>query len=275
MFPDGEPIIFASRATNLIVAACRTDRRSVVLLPALYCHDVAAAIEDAGLSYRCYDMPSSLASASSQIDLAYGPDIGVVIVLHPFGLARPPSDLALPEQTLLIEDACHALRTSMNIPALGSVGHIAVYSPRKEFGWSEGGAAAGPLAAVLERGVDPAPQVARRWRQHDMPALAVAGWRATRHAADALADKLPPIVAGEVLSVLPLKSARRDATITRLRERGFEAWRWLRPLKQSDRQKTPQVWGLRHKLLLVPLTSGEEFERLLELLRDEPLESWG
>jgi hypothetical protein len=120
----------------------------------------------------------------------------------------------------------------------------------------------------------PALQVARRWRQHDMAALAVDGWRDTRLAVAALKDKLPPIVEGEVLSVLPLKSARRDATITRLRKRGFEAWRWLRPLKQTGRQKTPQVWELRNKLLLVPLASGEKFERLADLLRDEPLESW-
>jgi hypothetical protein len=275
MFPQGEPIVFASRATALIVAACRSARRSVVLLPALYCPDVAEAIEAGGLVYRCYDVPSSLSSTSSLIDLEYGSDVGTVIVLHPFGLARAPNNLTLPEETLLIEDACHAPRTAINIPALGSVGQITIFSPRKEFGWSEGGIAVGPLATVLKREVSPAAQVADRWQQQDIAALAQGGWSATRLAIAALGDKLPPVVEGEVTSVLPLKSARRDATIERLRAAGFEAWRWLRPLRHAGPEQTPQAWKLLQKLFLVPLLSGTEFERLLELLRDEPLESWG
>lgn len=274
MFPQSGPTVFASRATALIVAACRSARRPVVLLPALYCPDVAAAIEEGGLVYRCYDVPSSLSSTSSLIDLAYEADVGTVVVLHPFGLARPPNNLALPEATLLIEDACHALRTSINIPAVGSVGQITIFSPRKEFGWSEGGIAAGPLATVLKREVSPAPQVAYYWQQQDVSALTHAGRCATSVAIAALGDKLPPVVEGEVTSVLPLQSARRDATIARLRAAGFEAWRWLRPLKHTGPEQTPQAWKLLQKLFLVPLLSGTEFERLLELLRDEPLESW-
>jgi len=274
MFSQNEPAIFASRATDLIVAACRSARRSVVLLPALYCCDVAAAIEEAGLEYRSYDVPSSLSSTTSLLESAYGPDVGTVVVLHPFGLARPPIDLALPEETLIVEDACHALRTSINVPALGSIGQITIFSPRKEFGWSEGELAAGPLSAVLKQHVNPAPQVAHRWHQFDISALAQAGLCATRAAVAALGDKLPTIVEGEVASVLPLKSDRRDATIERLREKGFEAWRWLRPLKYTGPRQTPEAWKLLQKLLLVPLASGAEFERLLDLLSNEPLESW-
>jgi dTDP-4-amino-4,6-dideoxygalactose transaminase len=274
MLTQRNPSLFAARATSLIVAACRSAGRPVVLLPALYCADVAAAIEEAGLRYRCYDVPSSLSSASSLIDMAYGRDVGVVVALHPFGLSRPPFGLSLPPETLLIEDACHALRTAVGTPALGSFGHLTVYSPRKEFGWPEGGAASGSLALSLKREVSHAARVARRWRQHDLKALAHEGQQATRLAAAALADKLPPVIEGEVLSALPLKSARRDATIKRLRAQGVAAWRWLRPLKQTGRGRTPQAWRLRSKLLLVPVPNVAEVDRLLHLLRDEPLEDW-
>jgi hypothetical protein len=274
MFSQREQIIFASRATSLIVAACRTASQPNVLLPSLYCADVASALENAGLRYCCYDVPSDLSQASCMIEEAYGPDIGVVVVLHPFGLMRLPNNLALPKKTLIIEDACHALRTAAGIPSLGSVGHLTVYSPRKELGWPEGGAASGPLTQSLNRAVEPATRVASLWPQHDISALAREGLRATHLAAAALADKMPRLAESEVLSALPLKSARRDETIRRLRAHGIAAWRWLREMKGTGPRRTPHAWELRRKLLLVPLCSGAKLSRLLDLLRDEPLEPW-
>ncbi len=274
VFSQQEPILFAARATSLIIAACRSVRRPVVLLPALYCAEVAAAIEEAGLRYRCYDVPADLSSASSMIDLAYDSSIGSVVILHPFGLSRPLHDIALPGETLLVEDACHALRTALHDSAAGGGGDITVYSPRKELGWPEGGVATGPLVRSVKDGVAPAPQVARQWRRANIPALAREGRQATQLAAEVLADKLPLVSEGEVLTALPLKSTRRDATINRLRAHGIMAWRWMRPLKDTGPKRTPQTWALRRKLLLVPLPSGAELERTLDLLGKEPLEDW-
>jgi hypothetical protein len=235
---------------------------------------VAAAIEAAGLSYRCYDVPLDLSSASPMIDLAFGHDIGTVVVLHPFGLLRPLYGITLPDETLVIEDACHALRTALNRPTGVDAGHITVYSPRKELGWVEGGVAAGSLAPSIGRVITPAADVALQWQQADLAALAREGERATSFAVNTLTDKLPPVNEGEVLTALPLKSSRRDTTINRLRAQGIMAWRWLRSLRGTGPQRTPEAWALREKLLLVPLCAGTELERTLDLLRSEPLEPW-
>lgn len=269
-----EPSFFAARATDIIVAACRSARRPTVLLPALYCAEVAAAVERAGLSYRCYDVPSDLAPASPMIDLAFGRDVGAVVTLHPFGLSRQPADLALPADTLVIEDACHALRTLLGRPAAGQLAHLTVYSPRKELGWAEGGAAAGPRARTAAPGVAADPRIEARWRRSDFDALAREGRRATLWAAAELSGKLPPLSSREVLLALPLKSVRRDATIERLRAHGVAAWRWKRPLKGTGPRRTPQSYTLRRKLLLVPLDGEAGLGRTLELLRGEPLEDW-
>jgi hypothetical protein len=274
MLSGSEPILFASRATSIISETCRSARRTVVLLPALYCAEVATAIEKAGLSYRCYDMPSDLSSASSMIDLAYDRDIGAVVAWHPFGLLRPIHGLTLNRGTLLIEDACHAIRTAVASSSLGDAGHLTVYSPRKEFGWPEGGIATGSLLRLVRRLVVPAPWVEQRWEQSDIGKLASQGRQITRLAFAALPEKLPPLRKDEVLSALPLKSTRRDATISRLRAKGIEAWRWVRPMKDTGPNRTPQAWALRRKLLLVPLPSSVELERTLDLLSGEALEAW-
>jgi hypothetical protein len=266
-------VVFASRATEIIIAACRRARRRVVLLPALYCADVAGAIEAAGLSYRCYDVPSDLSSASATIAAAIAPDIGSIVVLHPFGL-KGSFDVTMPGETLLIEDACHALRTSCSTSEIGARGDVTIYSPRKELGWTDGGIATGPLARSLQNVLAPAPHVARQWRASGIEDLAREGQRWTQLAFRALGCFLPPLKQGVVLTALPLKSPERDSLIARLRARGIPAWRWIRPLKGTGPRLTPQAWKLRQQLLLVPLADDSGLERTLDLLSREPLEPW-
>jgi hypothetical protein len=267
-------LLFASRATEIIATACQVSDRSVVLLPALYCAEVASAIEQIGLRYRCYDLAPDLSSHPIALSAAYGRDVGALVLLHPFGLSRTVAEGQLPEEAVVIEDACHSLRTSCQSIAIGSIGHLVVYSPRKEFGWLAGGIAEGPLTPTLSRLLPNATAVELQWKEIDLNELVSKGLRATALASEILTDRLPPLKRGEVLTALPLKSLRRDAMINRLRAKGIYAWRWRRPLKGTGPTQTPIAWALRQRLLLVPLPTGSELEGQLDLLCKEEFETW-
>lgn len=267
-------IVVASRATALLAAACALAPRSTALLPALYCEEVAAAIEALGLSYRCYDLEPDFGAPDRTVADAMSKDVGVVVVNHCFGLARPISRRALSESTILVEDAAHALRTSWASSSIGALSDVLVWSPRKEFGWPEGGVARGNLAEGLSPKVESSSSTASRWARLDLEAATRAGRSTTVLAVDALRDRLPHVLAEEVLTALPLLSRRRDELIAELRAEGILAWRWLRPLKGTGSQRTPVTSALRRKLLLVPTLDGPVMERCLDLLLRADLEPW-
>ena len=267
-------LLFTVRATEIIAMACQVSGRSVVLLPALYCAEVASAIEQIGLRYRCYDLAPDLSCHPIALSAAYERDVGALVLLHPFGLSRAVAEIQPPDQTIVIEDACHSLRTSWQGLGIGSIGHLVVYSPRKEFGWPVGGIAEGPLAATLSHMIPKAPAVELHWQEIDLDELVCEGLRATELASGILTDRLPSLKRGEVLTALPLKSSQRDVMINRLRAKGIPAWRWIRPLKGAGPSQTPVAWALRQKLLLVPLPTGSDLEGHLDLLCKEKFDPW-
>jgi hypothetical protein len=271
--PSAGPLAFAPRATGMIAAACRLARRHVVLLPALFCFEVAEAIEAAGLAYRCYDVPPDLSDPWPGLLAALDGEVGAALTLHPFGLRRPVP-AARPADVLLVEDACHALRSAWRDGAGMGRGDLVVYSPRKELGWDSGGVAGG--ARVADLGLSPAPAVAAAWNATDLGRAAEEGRRVTEAACAALGDQLPRVESGDVLLALPLLSRRRDDVIASLRAQGIGAWRWRRPLKGSGPRSTPGAWALRRRLLLVPLPTvpGPDLQQLLETVARAALEPW-
>jgi hypothetical protein len=266
--------LFASRATSLITGACKLAPRRLVLLPALFCTEVAQAIEAAGIQYRCYDVPSDLSSGSQQIADAFDSDVGSILVLHPFGLCRPFDRNAAAGDVLVIEDASHALRTWRLDNRIGQSGSVTVFSLRKELAWDEGGFALGSHAAMLNALVPQSRRVAARWRKIDTLELAREGRVSTSVIAQALGSRLPPIGDSEVLTALPVRSSRRDWCIERLRREGILAWRWRGGLKGVGSRSTPRAWALRQELFLVPLPAGPEIDRVIGCLAQKPLLDW-
>ena len=266
--------LYSSRATDLIAGACRLAPRRLVLLPALYCTEVAEAIEAVGIQYRCYDVPVDLSSCSQQIIEASGSDVGSILVLHAFGLCRPFDPKSVPRDVLVIEDACHALRTSRLDGRIGQSGSLTVFSLRKELSWDEGGVAQGTLATILSELVPQSSRVAARWRQTDKLRLAREGRIATSVIVQAIGSRLPPVGDCEVLTALPLRSRRRDWCVERLQSQGIMAWRWRGRLKGIGSGSTPRAWALRQELFLVPLPVGPEIDRVIKCLAQMPLTDW-
>jgi hypothetical protein len=264
--------VFAERATDLIAAACRFGTRPVILLPALFCSGVADAIEMLGLHYRCYDIPEDLTSPSAEIVRMLQDDVGTIVVFHPFGLSRPfTTD---PGGRVVVEDACHALRTAQFDDRIGGIGAMTVYSPRKELNWQKGGFASGPLSRDVKSIVGVSESVRERWREVDVASLAVDGLEATRRAKAVLGDRLPALTDREVLTVLPLKSTTRDLTIERLRSQGILAWRWFKQLRGVGPETTPMAWKLSQEMLLVPFADVSFEAQTLEVLLSEDFLPW-
>jgi hypothetical protein len=154
---------------------------------------------------------------------------------------------------------------------------LMVFSPRKLFGWPDGGVAIGRRTAALGASVGAASaDLAARWQAVDLPGERDRAAAASRHARAELGDRLPPAApaaAGEqVLTVLPLLASDRDEVIEVLRAGGVGAWHWQRPMRGCTPETTPRAWSLWLRLLLVPLPEvGAPAYRLLGSL---PLESW-
>jgi hypothetical protein len=257
---------FATRATRLIAEACTLAAEPTVLLPALFCVEVADAIEAAGISYRCYDLTADLAPC-----LPFA-KTGAVLTLHPFGLLRRFRERPVPDDVLWIEDACHALRGYRTGDVFGDV---VIYSPRKEFEWDDGGIATGPLMDRLSSD-ERSRELEQQWLATDLDDETSRGVLVTRRAREALGDRLPHLDDGDILYVLPLLTAQRDAFTERLRAGGCEAWYWRGVLAGAGPETTPGAWAIRERLCLVPLprSPGPELERILAMLCNEPLEQW-
>ncbi|WP_435128927.1 hypothetical protein [Actinacidiphila sp. bgisy144] len=236
--------LLADRAKHLLAAACG-QAGSGVLLPALYCAEVAEDIEAAGVPVRVYDLGADLAPVRLPTD-----DRFRTLVWHqPFGrwLPPPPRD-----DLTVIQDACFGLRTALGMAA-PPAGPLVVFSPRKEFLWPEGGLAVGGGAARLRGAVGADASVGARWDRLDRAAEVARGLAADRAARTALGPLLPPrTVASEVLTLLPLLSATRDATIDRLRAKGVGAWCWQRPMPGCTADATPGARWLWERLVFVP-----------------------
>ena len=201
-------------------------------------------------------------------------DVGAIVVLHPFGLSRPLDGLDVGPEVIVLEDACHSLRTSLLDPRIGSTGALTIFSFRKEFDWKDGGLARGPLVDSLRQLVPEAKAVEQLWRAADPDRLAHEGRLATSAAIDRLAGFLPTVTENEVLTALPFKSRLRDSCIQRLRRGGIRAWRWRGHLKTVGPLSTPQAWALKRELFLVPLPIGDSAQRILDDIAAEPIHDW-
>ena len=267
-------MLFSVRATSILCAAARAAKGRTVLLPGLYCVEVAKAIERAQVPYRCYDVPESLEAAGPEIEEALAPDVGAVVVLHPFGLARPPKLSRWPKGVTVIEDACHAARSARLGASIGQVGSLVVYSPRKELAWEYGGVAEGRYADPLAAWLESSGVVERRWRCLNWAPLLDEGRAATERVVDRLGEFLPRVTTREILTALPLKSRYRDHAIERLQRDGMGAWRWRGSLRGADTERTPRAIRLRDELFLVPLRGLASVESLLRSLARVALERW-
>jgi hypothetical protein len=268
----GTRVLLAARATGILAASCRMFGRrasgqpATALLPALYCADVADAIRDGGCEVRCYDVPADLSAP----DLPLADDVGAVIWHHPFGLYLPPPASCGPT---MLEDACFTLHTVLGM-SRPPAPELMVFSPRKLFGWSDGGLAIGSRMADVAVSVPAADTgLAARWQALDLPRERARAAAASRHACARLGDRLPLAGAGEqVLTVLPLLASGRDAVIATLRASGISAWHWQRPMPGCTPETTPRAWSLWQRLLLVPVPEVDS--PTYRLLASLPLESW-
>jgi hypothetical protein len=257
--------LLTRRATDIIAAGCR-EAGETVLLPALYCAEVADAIAAAGCAVRCYDLMPDL--SGSPLPASAG--ARVLIWHHPFGRYLPPP--RQPGMTV-IEDACFSLRTTLTIPDLAEP-ELMVFSPRKEFRWADGGLAIGRRATDLHAAVHPPGQdLIARWHALDWRAEVARGQAASAYAVKELGALLPPGGAPgrDILTVLPLFSARRDALIEALRAKGVGAWCWQRPMAGCTLEATPRAWEIWRRLVLVPLPEpGSPVYGLIKSLGFEP-----
>jgi hypothetical protein len=270
---DAGTWIFANRATDLIVESCQLVSRPTVLLPALYCPEVASALEASGKVVKSYDLTSTLAPDIENLVGNCTPDVGVVIHFHPFGLQRPLDRSAIPEDVMLLVDACHALRTSFRLPQLARTGDLTIFSPRKELGWHSGGVATGPWCGRLSNRLPHMDDVAQLWRPGFLARQAEQDERTTLSLRSALGDYLPKGQDGEVLTFLPLKSESRDLLVEQLRSEGMAAWYWQGEIcAATGGPATHRLWK---ELFLVPLPQhSTETGRLLELMLERAIQRW-
>ena len=193
---------------------------------------------------------------------ALADDVGAVIWHHPFGYYLPPPSLDGP---VVLEDACFTLNTMLAMPGLPAP-ELIVFSPRKLFGWPDGGVTIGRRTAAVGASVGAASaDLAARWRAVDLPGERDRAAAASRHARAELGDRLPPAAACEqVLTALPLLASGRNEVIEVLRAGGVGAWHWQRPMRGCTPETTPRAWSLWLRLLLVPVPeAGSPAYRLL------------
>jgi hypothetical protein len=263
---------YATRARDLIVAACADACPRTVLLPALYCGEMVDAIEAAGMQWQCYDLTADLTPDLDRqvLDRLAGPLC--LIWCHPFGLSRTLPEAIRSSGATLIEDACHALRSRIGTDQW-EPGVVTVVSPRKELGWPNGGVAFG-VGSRPSSYPPEACDVRDRWRRLDLESAVAAGRAATRTAYAALGSYLPRIAADDVLTYLPLLSWCPQRDVMELRANGIEAWRWLDSPCVRRPQDSPVASLVWRRLMLVPLPSWIEANRQWDLLRSRAWISW-
>ncbi len=116
-----------------------------VLLPAYGCGAEIGPFEYAGCRLSFYDNADGLNVDVEQISQILESDESVkaLLVTHHFGLAQAKvtalKQLCEKTGTLLIEDCAHALYCEHENTMLGSIGHLAIFSPRKTLPLTEGG----------------------------------------------------------------------------------------------------------------------------------------
>jgi hypothetical protein len=250
MTPTASGSVLGRRAMPLLVAACAAADRPVVAVPALFCAEIVDGLHAAGVRVRYYDVAPDLAPPYAALDRVMDDDIGAVVWHHPFGVYHAPPDLP---GVVVVEDGCLATRTFVGRGLVEQVRDIAVFSLRKEFGWSHGGLALGPRArtlAALE--LRPGAVTRGRWHGVDLAAAVAAGRAATAKARDVLSGHLPAAAPGDVRSALPLLSDDRDDTVRRLRAGRILAWYWRRPLPGLSERHAPVAAALWQRLLVVP-----------------------
>jgi hypothetical protein len=255
----------AGRALDLLVELARPMRdRGVLLVPALYCAEVADALSSAGCALRSYDVPADLSPPRPAIST----DVAGLVWHHPFGIWHPPP--MVPPGVRVIEDACFSLRT------LFARGHALgpwpiVTSLRKEFGWPAGGWLSDLTAPAPATAHVPA-DLARRWSRTCFGIELAAGLAATLAARAKLGTLLPAVQDDRtVLTMLPLLSEQRDDVVHDLRSVGRPAWCWLRPMPGCTPDLTPDAWTLHQQMFLLELPEvGAETLDLLNKIRLKP-----
>lgn len=116
-----------------------------VLLPAYGCGAEIGPFEYAGCRLAFYDNGDGLNVDAQQVAHILESDLSVkaLLITHHFGLAQTEvtslMQLCVKTDTVLIEDCAHALYCGHENANLGSMGHLAIFSPRKTLPLTEGG----------------------------------------------------------------------------------------------------------------------------------------
>jgi dTDP-4-amino-4,6-dideoxygalactose transaminase len=128
---------FALHEGLRVLARARGVRR--VWLPAWLCAPVPEAVVAADLGVAWYDIDEQLAPRLDAIRPVRGDSL---LVIHYFGLAQPLSLVRRfcdAHGLALIEDCAHALSCRAEAAGVGTVGDVAVFSPRKQAAVAGGG----------------------------------------------------------------------------------------------------------------------------------------
>jgi hypothetical protein len=263
----------ARYARHLIRRTVVEGGAETVFLPALYCPAVTSLLLGLGTEVRFYDLDTDLNPNLSSVLAAAQERRSVLVVPFLFGLARPPPAEASGRCQIVI-DACHALRTVVNLPESVRADWALVVSMRKEFGWSSGALAWGPHAGDRpNRTLSSGFRLALTELEAELEGYAHRAAAESAQVANILAGLLPGSQQGEVLTHLPLLSADRDASIERLRAKGLGAWCW-RGCRARATANAPVARRILNHLLLVPTRHGGLPRELLQEILAESLLPW-
>ena len=117
---------------------------SIILLPAYICDSVVIALKMSGYTPIFFDIKPNLEIDNAKvISLIDEHNAKSVLVVHYFGFPnkiKELSDICRMRNVKLIEDCCHGFLTSVDGMPIGVTGDAAIYSFRKTFPVSDGGA---------------------------------------------------------------------------------------------------------------------------------------
>jgi hypothetical protein len=262
--------VLGRRAQRLLAEACLACGARTVLIPALYCADVVAAIQAAGLAVRYYDIEPGLAPSRASLERRLD-DGCAVIWHHPFGSYQAPP---VYPGVHTVEDGCFSLRTITGLGVACEQVPLCVCSLRKEFGLSLGGLAFGHLASrVWPPAARTDPDTATAFAQVDLAASSRDGQAVTRLVRAAFPGRLPSVArSAAVLSQIPLLSSRRDDIVPALRAAGILAWYWQDRVPGLTQAEAPVAWEVWKRLFLVPLPEAGSPD--LDTVTRIPAEAW-